>query len=180
MALDHQAYLGQTLEAIAYEKAGIIKTGAPVVMGPMDPAVRTVIQSKAQDKQASYMQFGSDFTIETSKNGVFNYHGPTQRYSGLICALNGEHQYVNAACALALLEQSVMPDRIISEESVLEGLRHVSWEGRLEIVKSNPLMICDGAHNPSAANELVKYLRSTVSSVPGRKLIILVLSLIHI
>ena len=167
VALDHQAYLGQTLEAIAYEKAGIIKTGAPVVMGPMDPAVRTVIQSKAQDKQAPYIQFGSDFTIEISKNGVFNYHGPIQRYSGLICALNGAHQYVNAACALALLEQSVMPGRIISQQSVIEGLGHVSWEGRLETVKAHPLMICDGAHNPSAANELVEYLRAIVLAVPG-------------
>ena len=50
----------------------------------------------------------------------------------------------------------------------------MSWEGRLEIVKTHPLMICDGAHNPSAANELVEYLRSIVSPVPGRKLIILV------
>ena len=174
VALDHQAYLGETLEAIAYEKAGIIKTGVPLVIGPMEAVARTVIQKKAQDEQAPYIQFGSDFTVEIQKDGVFEYHGPTESYSGLVCALNGAHQYINAACALALLEQSVMPGRIISQQSVIEGLGHVSWEGRLETVKAHPLMICDGAHNPSAANELVEYLRAIVLAVPGRRLIIMV------
>lgn len=174
VALDHQAYLGQTIEEIAYEKAGIIKVGVPVVMGPMETVARTVIQKKAQDEKASYIQFGLDFTVEIQKNGTFDYHGPTLSYSGLVCALNGIHQHRNAACALALLEQSVMPNRIIPQQSIIDGLGYVSWEGRLETVKVNPLMICDGAHNPSAANELAEYLRSIVSTVSGRKVIILV------
>ena len=136
--------------------------------------MKSEIQKKAQDEQAPYIQFGSDFTVEIQKDGVFEYHGPTERYSGLVCALNGAHQYINAACALALLEQSVMPGRIISQQSVIEGLGHVSWEGRLETVKAHPLMICDGAHNPSAANELVEYLRAIVLAVPRRRLIIMV------
>lgn len=174
VALDHEAYLGDTLEAIAYEKSGIIKAGVPVVVGPMETVAHTVIQKKAQNEQAPYIQFGSDFSIKIQKEGVFDYQGPTQRYLGLVCALNGVHQCVNAACALALLEQSVMPNRIISQQSVIEGLGHVLWEGRLETVKAHPLMICDGAHNPPAAKELVKYLQSIVSAVPERKLIILV------
>ena len=81
---------------------------------------------------------------------------------------------MNAACALALLENSVMPDRVISDEAVVQGLSSVSWEGRLETLMTNPLVVCDGAHNPAAATGLAHDLRAMLKAVPNRKLILIV------
>lgn len=174
VSLDHEAYLGQTLEAIAYEKAGIIKPGVPVVMGPMTSAAQTVIQQRATEEGALVYQYGNDFTIEVQGEGVFDYRGETQEFLNLPCALRGSHQIDNAACALALIEKSVMPSRAISKDAIIQGLSSVTWEGRLETLMTNPLMVCDGAHNPAAARRLAHHLKSMIGDVPGRKMILIV------
>jgi dihydrofolate synthase/folylpolyglutamate synthase len=174
VSFDHESYLGHTLEAIAYEKAGIIKANVPVVMGPMAAEAHTVIRHKANECGAPLCQYGLDFTIDVHEDGMFDYRGPTHHFSDLPCALNGAHQRVNAACALALLEQSVMSRRVISQEAIVQGLSSVSWEGRLETLMRNPLMVCDGAHNPAAATCLAHNLLSMINDVPDRKLILIV------
>ncbi|MDA0738212.1 MAG: bifunctional folylpolyglutamate synthase/dihydrofolate synthase [Nitrospirae bacterium] len=172
VSFDHEAYLGHTLEAIAYEKAGIIKSGVPVVMGPMESTAQTVIQAKANEEGASLYQYGQDFTIEIHEDGMFEYKGGTHEYSKLPCALKGSHQFLNAACALALIESSVMPGRAIPEEAIIQGLRSVKWEGRLETLMTKPLMVGDGAHNPAAAIILAHYLETMIGEVFERKLIL--------
>ena len=175
VSFDHEAYLGHTLEAIAYEKAGIIKTGVPLVIGPMAEEAHAVLRRRANELGAPLSQYGSDFTIEAQEAGDrFTYRSSTRTYSSLPCALNGAHQLVNAGCAVALLEQSVMPSRVISEESIVQGLSSVSWEGRLETIRTHPLVVCDGAHNPAAAAGLACYLHSMIDGVPERKLILLI------
>lgn len=174
VSFDHEAYLGHTLEAIAYEKAGIIKSGVPVVLGPMEPSAQTVIQAKAIEEDASICQYGQDFSIEIQNESLFAYKGLSHEYSKLPCALNGSHQYMNAACALALIESSVMPSRAIPEEAIIQGLRSVKWEGRLETLMTNPLMVGDGAHNPAAAIMLAHHLETMIGEVFGRKLILVV------
>jgi len=173
VSLDHEAYLGHTLEAIAYEKAGIIKPGIPVVMGPMESAAQTVIGQRATEEGAFVCHYGHDFSIEVQGDGVFDYQGVTT-YFNLPCILKGSHQFDNAACALALIENSVMPSRAISEEAIIQGLGSVSWEGRLETLMTHPLMVCDGAHNPEAAIRLAHHLEAMIGDVPGRKLILIV------
>jgi dihydrofolate synthase / folylpolyglutamate synthase len=174
VSFDHEAYLGDTLEAIAFEKAGIIKAGVPLVLGPMNESAQAVIYQKAKEQRASICQYGTDFTIDVQGEGLFEYRGPTQHFSGLTCGLKGAHQLVNAACALALLENSVMPGRAISQEAIVEGLGSVSWEGRLETLRTNPRWVCDGAHNPAAATKLARHLQIMIEGVPGRKLIFIV------
>ncbi len=174
VSLDHEYYLGHTLELIAFEKAGIIKPGVPVVIGPMPAEAHTVIRQGAHECGAPLCQYGSEFTIDVHEDGMFDYRGPTHNFSDLPCALDGAHQRVNAACALALLEQSVMPRRAISKEAIVQGLSSVSWEGRLETLMSHPLMVCDGAHNPAAATCLAHHLRIMIHAVPDRKLILIV------
>ncbi len=172
VSFDHEFYLGHTLEAIAYEKAGIIKSGAPVVIGPMETVAQTVIRKKAIQEGTSVCQYGHDFTIEIHGERMFDYKGVTHEYSNLPCGLNGSHQFVNAACALALLESSVMSARAIPEDAIIEGLRSVKWDGRLEILMTNPLLVCDGAHNPAAAIMLAHHLETMIGEVSGRKLIL--------
>ncbi len=174
VSLDHEAYLGDTLEAIAYEKAGIIKPRVPVVMGAMEPSAQTVIRQKAHDRGASICQYGHDFTIKVHGEGLFDYRGVTHHYSNLPCVLKGSHQLVNAACALALVESGVMPHRNISEEAITQGLSSVTWEGRLETLMTNPLLVCDGAHNPAAARSLADHLKTMIGDVPERKIILIV------
>jgi len=174
ISFDHESYLGHTLASIAYEKAGIIKADVPVVMGPMPAEAHAVIRQWANECGAPLCQYGSDFTIDVHEEGGFDYRGPSHNFPDLPCALHGAHQRVNAACALALLEQSVMPSREISKEVIIQGLSSVSWEGRLETLMSNPLMVCDGAHNPAAATCLAHNLQLIIDAVPDRKVILIV------
>lgn len=174
VSFDHEAYLGDTLGSIAFEKSGIIKPGVPVVTGPLAEEANTVIRQCATDCGAPLRQYGGDFTIDIHEDGVFDYRGCSRNFSGLTCSLKGAHQRVNVACALALLESSVMIDHVISDKAVVEGLTAVSWDGRLETLMTKPLMVCDGAHNPAAAMDLSRELRELINSVPNRKLILIV------
>lgn len=174
VSFDHESYLGHTLESIAYEKAGIIKKGVPLIIGPMPDEAQAVMQHAAKSQGAPICQYGSDFAIEVQKESDFVYQGVAHTYSGLSCALEGHHQLVNAACALALIEQSVMPTRAISKEAIVQGLQSVTWNGRLETIMTNPLVVCDGAHNPAASRSLAQYLQIQANSVPGRKVILVI------
>jgi len=173
VALDHEAYLGETLGAIAFEKAGIIKERIPLVVGPMPDEAHAVIRQRAYEQHAPLCQFGSDFTIHLQDSGLFEYQSSTHHYPNLPCALKGAHQFINAACALALLEASVMPHHPLSQEAIVKGLSSVSWGGRLETLMTDPLMICDGAHNPDAGRALRHYVADTIRDVPGRKVIVI-------
>jgi len=170
---DHEAYLGDTIESIAYEKAGIIKPGVPVVIGPMEQGAQTVIRQRAHENNATICQYGHDFTVNVQDGGMFEYRGVTHEYSNLPCALKGSHQFVNAACAMALIESSVMPHRAIPRKAIIQGLSAVRWEGRLETLMTHPLMVCDGAHNPAAAKILAHELEAMIGEWPGRKLILI-------
>lgn len=172
ISFDHERYLGSSLEAIAFEKAGILKQHVPLVMGPVDQSVDDVLQEQAGRKQVPTCKFGREFLSVSHPSGMFDYAGMHRKYVNLRCALEGEHQTVNAACALALLEASVMPQTPISERAVRQGLEQVSWPGRLERLQRRPLILCDGAHNPAAAECLKIYLQRNVQE--ERRLILVV------
>ena len=172
VSLDHEAYLGDTLGAIAFEKAGIIKKRVPVVLGPMSEEASTVIRQKAREEQAPVFQYGTDFTFEVQGKGLFGYQGATHKYDGLSCALNGDHQLINAACAIALVENGIGASRKVSKEALVEGLGSVTWAGRLETLTTNPFLVCDGAHNSAGAAVLRQYLKGQIEAVSGRRLII--------
>lgn len=172
IALDHQDHLGTTLSSIAFEKAGIIKQGVPVVLGRLDEEARRTIEQVALERQAPVSRLDEDFHIEGESPAHFSYHGLGLQYDGLTCALEGRHQLDNAACALALLEAAAPQGITVTAESVREGLRAVNWAGRLEIVDHHPTILVDGAHNPAAARVLADYLTDSLRSHPSRRVVL--------
>jgi dihydrofolate synthase/folylpolyglutamate synthase len=157
VALDHQEHLGSTVAAIAFEKAGIIKPGVPVVVGRVSDEAAAVLERAAEERRASLRRLPKDFRAVGESPAQFRFDGLRASYDGLACPLEGRHQLDNAACALALLEAA--SDRLpVAEEAVRGGLRTVRWEGRLETVESRPHTVLDGAHNPDAASAVAEYL----------------------
>ncbi len=172
IALDHQDYLGTTLSSIAFEKAGIIKPGVPVVLGRLDEEARWTIEQVALERQAPVRRLDEDFHIAGESPTHFSYQGLGLQYDRLTCALKGRHQLDNAACALALLEAAASHGITVTAESVREGLRTVNWAGRLEVVDHHPTILLDGAHNPAAARVLADYLTDSLRSHPARRVVL--------
>lgn len=172
IGLDHQEHLGYTEEAIAAEKSGIIKRSVPVVMGRMGPGAAAVIRRVASEREAPVWEFGRHFTVVGQGPSNFSYRGPTRSFEGLTCALAGHHQLDNAACALALLEGIERAGMSVQESAIRQGLRSVSWEGRLEQVEQDPAILLDGAHNPAAAQALAAHLTEFVEGHPGSRVIL--------
>ncbi len=142
VGLDHMQWLGNSLEEIAAEKAGIFVSGKPVISAPQDPAVRWVLEKEANEKRSPL-----EFTGEP--------------LLGYPMALAGEHQTWNAALAVAALHRIGVP---LSSDSVGYGLSHVIWPGRFEIIR--PGVVLDGAHNPQSAEVLAATWRR---AFPGKK-----------
>ena len=158
IGLDHEAYLGSTLEAIAGEKSGIIKPMAPVVIGRIDASARRVIEERAVAQMAPVYALDREFRCGGTSTADCHYAGMGARYDHLSCPLQGRFQLDNIACALALIEVAQERGLACSEAAVRNGLQHVDWEGRLEIVGEAPAVLLDGAHNPAAAVVLADYL----------------------
>lgn len=158
IGLDHEEYLGHTEEAIAFEKAGIIKPGVPIVVGRIGAGAAAVIGRVAGQRDAPLWSFGREFFITEDGSNRFAYRGPTWKMDELGCRLVGRHQLDNAACTIALLEAAGRSGLSIGEDAVRQGLQSVAWEGRLEILDEEPPVLLDGAHNPAAAVALARYL----------------------
>ena len=177
IGLDHQQYLGHTPEAIAGEKAGIIKRGVPVVTGRLAESPLSVVRAAASDRQAPCFSLGWDFDIVGESPDRFSYRGVFHAYGDLSCPLAGRHQMDNAACALAALEMAVERGVKVGEGAIRDGFRTVRWPGRLDLVGKNPDILLDGAHNPEAAEALAAHLTALQSgrafSGPGRLILVL-------
>jgi dihydrofolate synthase/folylpolyglutamate synthase len=172
IALDHQAYLGNTLSSIAFEKAGIIKPGVPVVLGRLDDDAWRTIEQVARERQAPVFRIGEHFHTEGEEPQQFSYGGVGMHYDRLTCVLAGRHQLDNAACALALLEAAAPQGIVITPEAARTGLQAVSWAGRLEVVDRRPTILLDGAHNPAAATVLADFLAGADRLRPSRPVIL--------
>ncbi len=159
VGLDHQAYLGHTFKEIAFEKAGIIKPGVPVVVGPMKKEALGVIFQVAQKNNADLFLYNRDFRIFTHK-GYYYYSG-RYRFSKLELSLKGTFQKINLALALKALEIIGEKDLLLLEEVCLRNaLRQVSWPGRFEFINTDRLIILDGAHNLEGIKALLNSLES--------------------
>jgi dihydrofolate synthase/folylpolyglutamate synthase len=167
IALDHQEYLGNTCSSIAFEKAGIIKPGVPVVLGRLEDDAWRIIEQVARERQAPVFRMNEDFCTDGETPQQFSYRGLGMQYDGLTCALEGHHQLDNAACALALLGAAAPQGITVTVEAVSAGLRAVNWAGRLEVVDRRPTILVDGAHNPAAAMALADYLTRSNRSHPS-------------
>ncbi|PKR82806.1 bifunctional folylpolyglutamate synthase/dihydrofolate synthase [Heyndrickxia camelliae] len=155
IGLDHINILGDTIEKIAFEKAGIIKRGIPLITGVEQSKALAVITNKANAVGADAIIIHKDFYM-TDRNPVetgerFTFNKGNLFLKNLVITMLGAHQVKNAALAtMATLQLN------IKEEHIRNGLRKAFWPGRLEVVQNNPLIVLDGAHNPEGVEVLVK------------------------
>lgn len=169
ISLEHVEILGDTVSKIAREKAGIIKTGSPVLTASQDIVAQEVFRQTARAKKVPLYILGEDFLYATGQKDLtgqyFNYTGKNRTLKDLFVPLLGEHQVINAATALAGLELAGVS---LTEDSIRNGLQKTFWPGRLEILQKNPLVVIDAAHNPAG----IKYLRKTLEEIfPPTKLV---------
>ena len=174
IGLDHEAYLGSTIEAIAMEKAGIIKPAVPVVLGRIGEPARRVIEARAATVGAPVFRLDRDFRCEGSSPADCRYTGFALQAEHLSCPLQGQFQLDNLACSLALIELARERGVAVTETAVRAGLQQVAWEGRLEIVGQEPTVMVDGAHNPAAAAVLAEYLAGWRRARPAARVSLIV------
>ena len=162
---DHQDLLGQTLPAIAREKAGVIKTGIPVVTGALPPEAAQVIDDVCRERHARYIDAHArvSVTATTADRGVRHTFVTAERVvAGVKLALPGAHQVANAAVAVCLLEELAGLGVPVTPAGLRAGLEHAQWPGRLERFRWRGAdVLLDAAHNPAGARALAAYLHST-------------------
>jgi dihydrofolate synthase/folylpolyglutamate synthase len=187
VSLDHTEVLGDTIAAIAEEKAGIIKTSTPVVVAPQSEEAWEVIKRVAAAKRAPLRAVGTNVYISThhlpevvsDDAGVpvyqafsLAYEGTEDEESGKIrvkLPLLGSHQQLNAATALASLRVLAASGIAVRREAIARGFAKVEWPGRLEIVRRSPVVVLDGAHN---VDSMYKALQAMFDLFYGHKLIV--------
>jgi dihydrofolate synthase/folylpolyglutamate synthase len=161
ISLDHTAVLGDTLEAIAAEKGGIIKTSVPVVAAPQAPGALAVLERIATERQAPFHPVSHEVQITPVHAALA---GQRIRINGFsrdvecILALLGPHQLENAAVAFAALCVLDEGGFSISDHAIQTGFEAVRWPGRFEVVSTTPPVVLDGAHNRHSASMLVQSL----------------------
>jgi len=163
---DHEQYLGSTIEAIAGEKAGVIKPGALVVLADNPPEVRRVVAGAAERAGAPFI-FAPEAVeaewIMADGRARLTLATPRRRYGPLTLALRGRHQVQNAVTAVRLLEELAAAGTCaVPAEAVVDALTAVEWPARLEYgTWRGATVIIDGAHNPAGARALASYLNET-------------------
>ncbi len=166
ISYDHMAQLGDTLPKIAAEKAGIIKEGVPVVVCVEDPQAFEVIRERAEKLNAPLIdasRIRAEAVQENLEGSVFDavpdevlktqLPGMPER-RGIAISMCGRHQISNAVCALLMLEVLRGRGIRIEEDRLFTGMKKAGQKGRFEIVRNNPYLILDGAHNPAGARAL--------------------------
>lgn len=161
VTIDHRRFLGDSVPAIAWEKAGIIKPGVPVVTGARGEALG-VISKRARGLSAPLIAAGEHFSVNGNDTSNFSYKGAGWRLENIKFGLRGCYQLENAATAIAALE--ILSSRRVGvrvgEDALRAGLLKTRWEGRMEILSDAPPIVLDAAHNPAGAAALADSLRT--------------------
>lgn len=163
LSIDHTQQLGNTIDLIAEEKAGIFKRGVPAITVQQDPAAMQVLRAKALAVKAPLSVTGTDIDFshrfETSRE-----HGPhtriclttpTSKFEHLRVPLHGNHQAINCGLALAMLDKLKTMGYKIDNDKAAEGLDKVSLAGRMEMISQDPRILIDGAHNAASIQALM-------------------------
>jgi len=164
IGLDHQPWLGETIEAIAFEKAGIIKPGMEAIVGALPNEAHNVVRDVARGQQARIIDAANGAHVtRDARSGpdAVIIRTPDDRYGPLSLALRGEHQLGNALVAIRLLEAARRRGIHVPREAIERGLTEVEWPGRLESIRvhGDGHVLLDAAHNIDAAQSLAAYLR---------------------
>lgn len=162
IGLEHTNYLGSTIQDIAREKAGIIKSSARVITCERGHEALSVIETTCRRKGATLRRIGKDFevtNVQQSLQGTGLDYSGRRRLAGLRTRLLGAYQAENAACALAVIDELDERGFKVSEDQIRHGLISTRWPGRLDVVSKDPLVILDGSHNPDGVTTTVKVLK---------------------
>lgn len=169
--LEHTQYLGRTLEAIAKEKAGIIREGCDVVTAETKPEALHVIHREASGRGVRLIERHATARVThaaSAASGRFRLQTPRADYGEIVLPLAGRHQVENATLAVlaveALADADLSPPIDVAPEAIIEGLARTQWPGRLQMVGHQPLILLDGAHNPAGAHVLGRALRDMADS----------------
>jgi dihydrofolate synthase/folylpolyglutamate synthase len=172
IGFDHQQHLGSTLGQIAFEKAGIIKRGIPVVTGPLPEEAMTVIQRVAAERYAPLIEATAHAHVRSSQ-----HEGQTEvtvttthdSYGPMRLALRGEHQLNNAVVAIRLLETARREGIKVTRAGIEQGFANADWPARLEVMSlpAGRRVILDAAHNADGAAALARYLRQWYPERPA-------------
>jgi dihydrofolate synthase/folylpolyglutamate synthase len=175
IGFDHMSQLGNTLEAIAFQKAGIIKRRVPVVSGVTQDGPRAVIESVAAEMRAPLLECHRDFDFEYSLGQAGSRVAVSTtrtRYGWLPLNLHGAHQAHNAAIAVATCERLQDAGLSIPPHAVERGLATVQWPARIEVLRCEPAIVLDTAHNVPSANALVDTLGQMFGGVRRKEVIV--------
>ena len=172
IGLDHREHLGNTLVDVAREKAGIIKSATPVVIGDLPPAAKIVVVDTASAVGAPVVDTttGCHAHVSTVRNGEtqLDLTTPDGQYGPLVLGLRGRHQVGNALVAVRLLETARGSGLTIPDTAIATGLTAPRWPGRLEYItlREGHRLLLDAAHNVEGAAALAAYLRATHPEQP--------------
>jgi dihydrofolate synthase/folylpolyglutamate synthase len=171
VSVDHVEYLGPTREEIASEKAGIVKPGSTLVLGETDPALGDTFAGRGQERTLLRdRDFGARNNMLAVGGRAVDLYTPGAAYPQVFVALHGAHQGDNAAAALAAAEAFVRVP--LPAQVVAEAFATVRSPGRLEVVRRNPLVLLDGAHNVAGAEALRRSLDEEFADAAARTLVV--------
>jgi dihydrofolate synthase/folylpolyglutamate synthase len=164
IGMDHMKFLGDTIEEIAFEKAGIIKNGVAVITGVQQLGAKAVIEEQAKKSKSGIYQLGNQFQSSWKQSlpegEAFDFQSVFGELKGLKTGLRGLHQADNAALAVMAIQYlRAFYSILVEEEDIRKGLAAAYWPGRMEQVSDQPIILLDGAHNPEGMRALVKSLK---------------------
>lgn len=167
ISMDHMNFLGDTLEKIAMEKAGIIKNGIPVVSYHQDKKVRRVLEEVSREINSTYREFDTN-NITIIKQDISGSNFNYDKLLNLHISMVGRNQIFNSILAILVIEELIKQGYHITEDDIRNGLLKTKWKARFEIVKTNPYFVIDGAHNEDAAKVLIDNIKCYF---PNKKII---------
>ena len=161
-SLDHEHVLGNSVYEIAKEEAGIIKNGCIAVTASDNDDVINIYKTRCSSENVQLIIVGKDIIFKRLnydlKSQTFSVNGISNIYDDCKLNLLGKHQIVNASTAIGAIEALITKGIKVSKSSIYNGLEKTIWKGRLDIIKNNPLVILDGAHNVDSAQKLKETL----------------------
>ena len=174
VALEHTDVLGKRITDIAYEKACIIKKNNVVITGSRKQKVLSIISNMTKEKKARLVDINSEYKWGRTSSHIdkqkFWIKGDKCSYNDLEISLLGEHQVTNAVLAVAVAEKLRLFGFKVPKSAIKTGPSNTIWQGRFQVLRKNPLLICDGAHNPSST----RVLKQTISEIEHDKLIFII------
>lgn len=171
ISYDHMAELGNSLESIATEKAGIMKKGVPVISAPQRQNVRDVLKSAADavgaplrfsDENAEY-SYRFEFSRVIGKHARICLSTPTSKFEHVPVPLPGEHQAANCGLALGMLDALKTRGVTIDDQKAVIGLSNVRLPGRMQMIAENPRILVDGAHNAASVDALMRAIGQNIT-----------------